>query len=117
MERPIEIYTGEKRIVDTDFVLNMLDNDRDRAMQSFINFHAEITSDECLEITEARKTISDKEIKELVMTKYRFPLASLQNQPQKTQEEVLKYLKELRRSSLRQISRLTGFTVNKIFRA
>ncbi|MEL7567830.1 MAG: transposase [Dehalobacterium sp.] len=110
-------YIGEKGIVDTDFVLSMLDNDRDKAIQSFINFHAEITSDEYLEVKEARKTISDKEIKELVMAKFHFPLASLQNQPQKTQAEVLKYLKELEGSSLRQISRLTGFTVNKIFRS
>jgi len=109
-------YIDEKMIVDTDFVLSMLDNERDKAIQSFINFHVEIAVDECLEVTNARKTISDKQIKELVMTEYHFPLASLQNQPQKTQEEVLKYLKELDGSSLRQISRLTGFTVNKIFR-
>jgi len=35
----------------------------------------------------------------------------------KNQTEVLKYLKELDGSSLRQLSRFTGFTVNKIFRA
>ncbi|MTI54356.1 hypothetical protein, partial [Geosporobacter ferrireducens] len=63
------------------------------------------------------KSISDKEIKRLVMDKYNIELVTLQNQPQKSQIEVLKYLKELDRSSLRQLSRLTGFTVNKIYRA
>ena len=110
-------YIGEKGIVDTDFVLSMWDTDRDKSIQSFIVFNAEISTDECLEVTEVRKTISDKEIKELVMDKYHLVLASLQNQQQKTQAEVLKYLKELDGSSLRQISRLTGFTVNKIYRS
>ncbi len=110
-------YIGEKGIVDTDFVLSMWDTDRDKSIQSFIVFNAEISTDECLEVTEVRKTISDKEIKELVMDKYHLILASLQNQPQKTQAEVLKYLKELDGTSLRQISRLTGFTVNKIYRS
>ncbi|MTI58373.1 hypothetical protein, partial [Geosporobacter ferrireducens] len=63
------------------------------------------------------KSISDKEIKRLVMDKYNIELVTLQNQPQKSQIEVLKYLKELDGSSLRQLSRLTGFTVNKIYRA
>ena len=110
-------YIGEKGIVDTDFVLSMWDTDRDKSIQSFIVFNAEISTDECLEVMEVRKTISDKEIKELVMNMYHFVLASLQNQQQKTQAEVLKYLKELDGTSLRQISRLTGFTVNKIYRS
>ena len=37
--------------------------------------------------------------------------------PSKIQTGLFKYLKELDGSSLRQLSRLTGFTVNKIFRA
>jgi len=36
--------------------------------------------------------------------------------PLQTQIEVLKYLKKLDGSSLRQLSRLTGLTVNKIFK-
>jgi L-arabinose isomerase len=79
----------------------MWDTDRDKSIQSFIIFKTEISTDECLEVMEVRKTISDKEIKELVMNMYHFVLASLQNQQQKTQAEVLKYLKELDGSSLR----------------
>ena len=71
----------------------MWDTDRDKSIQSFIIFKTEISTDECLEVMEVRKTISDKEIKELVMNMYHFVLASLQNQQQKTQVEVLKYLK------------------------
>lgn len=64
-----------------------------------------------------RETLSDKEIRHLVLSKYHIELASLQNTPTITQGKVLKYLKELEGCSLRQVSRLTGLTVNKIFKA
>ena len=54
--------------------------------------------------------------KNLVLTKYQIELVTLQNAPTIIQDKVLKYLKELDGCSLRQVSRLTGFTVNKIFK-
>jgi len=44
-------------------------------------------------------------------------IATLQNTSTKTQGKILSYLKELKGCSLRQISRLTGLTVYKIFKA
>jgi len=52
----------------------------------------------------------------LSFSKYRIELATLQNAPPIIQDKVLKYLKELDGCSLRQVARLTGFTVNKIFK-
>ncbi len=104
-------------IVHTEFVLGMFDQDRERAIKRFLAFNAELNNDKCLEVAEKRKTLSDKEIRQLVLNRYNMDLATLQNRPQKIQIEVLKYLKELDGSSFRQLSRLTGFTVNKIFRA
>jgi REP element-mobilizing transposase RayT len=110
-------YTGKERIVDTGLVLGIFNKDPDKAMNSFIEFNKETSESKCLEETGQRKTMSDKEIKELVKNKFDIELATLQNQPPETQKEILKYTKELDGSSLRQLSRLTGFTVNKIFRA
>ena len=53
----------------------------------------------------------------MVVDKYGLELATLQNVDAKTQSKVLKYLKDFEGSSLRQLSRLTGLTVNKIYRA
>jgi len=61
--------------------------------------------------------MSDKKIRQLTLKRYNIELASIQTEQAKTQTEVLKYLKKLDGSSLRQLSRLTGFTVNKIFKA
>ena len=62
------------------------------------------------------KFIAIKEIRHLVLSKYHIELATLQNAPTIIKDKILKYLKELDGCSLRQVSRLTGFTVNKIFK-
>jgi len=110
-------YIKNPRLINPDFALKMFDEDRDKAITRFIRFNKEPNKDKCLEITEKRKTISDKEIRQIVLNKYNIHLASLHNEQPKTQKEILRYLKKSEGTSLRQLSRLTGFTVNKIFRA
>ena len=110
-------YMKGAKIVNVDFVLDMFDENREKAIEMFRAFNMMINNDQCLEIAPERKTISDKEIRQLVLKKYKIELASLQNEDSKKQQEVLNYVKELEGSSLRQLSRLTGFTVNKIYRA
>ncbi len=110
-------YITKAKIANVDFALAMFDEDKDEAIRRFRRFNMESNNDKCLEVTEKRKTMSDKDIRRLVLNKYNIELASLHNEQPRTQIEVLKYLKELDGSSLRQLSRLTGFTVNKIFRA
>ena len=60
-----------------------------------------------------RETLSDKEIRHLVLSKYHIELATLQNTPTIIKDKILKYLKELDGCSLRQVSRLTGFRVKQ----
>jgi len=110
-------YTSKTKIVSVNFTLALFDKDKDKAIKKFKKFNMESNNDQCLEISEKRKTLSDKKIRQLALQKYNIELASLQNTLLETQIEVLKYLKELEGSSLKQLSRLTGFTVNKIFRA
>ncbi|MFY9441561.1 MAG: transposase [Tepidanaerobacter sp.] len=110
-------YIKKPRLINPDFALKMFDEDRTKAIAKFIIFNNEHNEDKCLEITEKRKTLSDKEIRKIVLNKYSIQLASLHNEQPKIQKEILRYLKKLEGISLRQLSRLTGFTVNKIFRA
>ena len=109
-------YTSKTRIVNVNFTLALFDKDKDKAIVKFKKFNVESNNDQCLEISEKRKTLSDKEINHLVLSKYQIELVTLQNAPTIIQDKVLKYLKELDGCSLRQVSRLTGFTVNKIFK-
>ena len=73
-------------------------------------------SDKCLDITERRDTFSDRTIRQLVSKKYHLELATLSNTKTETQKKVIKYLKGLNGSSLRQLARLTGLTLHQIRR-
>ena len=111
-------YTDGAKLVDTEFALEIFNQDRNEAMNGFIKFNNENSKDECLEIPSViKRTISDKEIRQMVLKKYHVQLAGLQNKNSELQKEVLQYLKNLNGTSLRQLSRLSGLTVNKIFRA
>jgi len=94
----------------------MFGKERDRAIEGFKRFNHELNNDQCLDLPEKRKTLSGKEIRQLVLSQYNIDLSTLYHKILKTQTEVLKFLKKLNGCSLRQLSRLTGFTVNKIFR-
>jgi putative transposase len=110
-------YTTEARIINTDYAFSMFHQNRSKALESFKRFNMGANDDKCLDITEKRKTLSDKELRQLMLEKYNIELASLQNEHPATQTEILKYLKKIDGTSLRQLSRLTGLTLNKIFRA
>ena len=110
-------YIKEAKIIDTDFVLAMFAENRDKAIKEFKDFNLAINNDQCLDIIPERNTISDKMVRQLVANKYNLELASLHSEEPETQAEVFKYLKGIDGISLRQLSRLSGFTVNKIYRA
>ena len=109
-------YINQPKIVNIEFALKMFHQERDKAIERFKRYNQEPNHDQCLEMPTKRETLSDKEVSHLVLSKYRIELATLQNAPPIIQDKVLKYLKELDGCSLRQVSRLTGFTVNKIFK-
>jgi len=110
-------YINQPKIVNIKFALKMFHQESNKAIERFERFNQEPNNDQCLEMPKKRETLSDKEVRHLVLSKYHIELATLQNAPTITQDKVLKYLKELDGCSLRQVSRLTGFTVNKIFKA
>jgi putative transposase len=110
-------YATKPKMVSVDFALKMFDKERDKAIKGFERFNHELNNDQCLDLPEKRKTLSDKEIRQLVLSQYNIGLSTLYNETSKTQIEVLEYLKKLDGCSLRQLSRLTGLTTNKIFRA
>ena len=110
-------YTSKTKRVNVDFALSLFAKEKDKAIEKFKRFNYESNNDQCLDLPEKRKTLSDKKIRQLVLKKFDIDVALFHNVPSQTQIEVLRYLKKLDGSSLRQLSRLTGLTVNKIFKA
>ena len=110
-------YIKQSRIVNTNFGLRLFSPDKAKAIAEFRAFHKEITNEKCLDIGEEKRTLSDKEIRELVLSKYNIELAKIQNKEQGLQDEIIRYLKEEEGISLRQLARLTGFTIHRIYKA
>jgi len=109
-------YTDKVKLVNTSFALKLFNQDHEKAIEEFINFHHQPNEDKCLDITEKRETFSDKMIRQLVSKKYNIELATLSNIKPETQKKVLSYLKELNGCSLRQLSRLIGLTLYQVRR-
>ena len=107
-------YIDKANIINPKFALKIFHQDKDQAIERFINFHNQPNDDRCLDITEKKETISDRVIRELVFKRYHIELASLSNAKPETQKKILRYLKGLKGCSQRQLSRLTGMTVYQI---
>ena len=55
----------------------MFHQKRDKAIERFKQFNQEPNNDRCLEMPTKRETLSDKEIRHLVLSKYHTELAAL----------------------------------------
>lgn len=109
-------YTKECRIVDIEFGLELISGNNNK-IESFIRFTNETNNDVCMEMEEKSGRVSDKELRAIVKNKYGIDAIQIQNENEQTQLRILKELKEHDGVSLRQISRITGLTVHKIFKA
>jgi len=110
-------YTNQAKLTNTSFVLKLFSQDQEQAISRFINFHYQSNNDQCLDIPKERETLSDQRIIQLVYQKYNIELATLYTKKTEDKRKILRYLKELKGCSLRQLSRLTGLPVNQIIRA
>jgi REP element-mobilizing transposase RayT len=95
--------------VDQDFVLNLFDENRSKAIDDFKVFNETKTDEECLDIRE-RRTISDQEAIKLIKKKYVVTSSrELNHFEGKKRTKCLKFLLK-KGLSERQIARITGIS-------
>lgn len=117
----IHAYYGAREyphgLSDAKFILEVIHQDRRRAIKAFREFMKQENEDKCLENeTKYRKT--DSEVKteiEKMMTGE--PIGRLQSMQKPERNDILRRVKEKEGISLRQISRVTGISVDIIFNA
>ncbi|KAB3527514.1 transposase [Alkaliphilus serpentinus] len=102
-------YVNKEEIVDTDYILKMLDSDRKTAIEKFIAFHKDTNEEKCLDI-EKKRRLTDKEGIEII--KRVCKVNNCLEIQQIEQDMRNKYLKKLKEEGLstRQIARLTGIS-------
>ena len=104
--------------VDRDYILDIFARESTDAIKEYVKFNHDKTNDKCLDISINKPiTKSDQDVKKAILLKYRFDLTRLKNQTNEIQSDVLKYMKKIEGVSLRQIVRLTGFPLHKVYKA
>lgn len=110
-------YVNKKRLVDRDFVFDILDNDRDKAVEKFIDYNNEKSVDSCLDI-EKKPRITDEKARDVIKKVCRVKnTGDLQNFDKEKRDLYLRELKEKYSLSIRQIERLTGINRGVVLKA
>lgn len=109
-------YISNSKIVDIDFVLNIFDKDRKKAITMFKDFHEKSSEDKCLDIIE-NKRLKDEEAIEIIKNTCNIPhCIDLQKLEKDDRDKYLKSIKE-KGLSTRQLSRLTGISRGVVLKA
>jgi putative transposase len=116
----IHAYMNDQQangLVDTEFILGMFHQDRATAISAFREFMKEDHEDICLqEVIPRNKT--DEQVKaEIVALMGGEPIANLRNLDKEKCNRILRTIKASEGVTLRQIARVTGFNVMRIYRA
>ena len=109
-------YVNTRKMVNTDYVLNMFSHDREKARELFEEFHQEESNIKCLDIDQ-RKHIKDNEAIEIIKNTCNVShCIDIQKFHKSKRDESLNWLKE-KGLSTRQIERLTGISRHLVLKA
>lgn len=112
-----DYLSDDLNITDVDFCLDIFSEDRNSSIKMYEEFMREANDDKFLEIQETPERLTDEELIKLFKKKYKISAIEIQRLDAAEQLESLRWMKSQPGISLRQISRVTGMTVNKIFKA
>jgi len=109
-------YTRNSKMIDTDFALKLFNDNKEKAIVSFTEFH-EITSDDtCLDMDESRRILDEEAITIIKKTCSVGQCSDVQKLEKDKRDRCLKALKD-EGLSTRQLARLTGISRGIILKA
>lgn len=109
--------TAYDNLTDTEFVLGLFGEVKEKAIQEFNGFMEQSNDDKCLDETE-NKRIDDKEAKQLFIQQLMDKsLTAIIELPKKERDDILHKLKQIEGITIRQISRLTGLSSTTVHKA
>lgn len=110
-------YIGPENMIDKDYVLGMFSDNDCEALSQFDIFLREKTSDECLEIDDNIRVVSDERLRRIIKEQFGIDSIKLVTEERAKQAEILKELKRLKGISIRQIARTTGVSQTRVWKA
>lgn len=112
----IGAYLYQSTIVDTKFVLSLFSEDREKAMQLIAKYMNEINDDLCMEEL-VRVRLSDQDVIDYLRTLGITSISTMQQMSKGERDTTIAMLMKLNGVSIRQISRITGFSKSVVQRA
>ena len=110
-------YVDEAKVIDVDFTLNILNNDREKAIKSFSEYNNELNEDVCLDMEEKHR-LTDEEARTIIKKVCKVKnTIDIQKFDTLTRNKYLKKIKEENDLSIRQIERLTGINRGIVLKA
>lgn len=112
----ISDYLYQSTIIDTKFVLSHFSEEREKAVQLIARYMNEINDDLCMEEL-VRVRLSDQDVIDYLRTLGITSNSTMQHMSKDERDTVLTRLMKLNGVSIRQISRITGFSKSVVQRA
>lgn len=111
-------YNNTSRLIDSEYILGMLSNDKEQARKRYIEFMNDTAeNDKCLEYEE-QIALRDEEVRALIKKSANVNTAVEIQAMQKSQRDVLlREIKKIQGISTRQIARLIGISQSVVARA
>lgn len=110
-------YINKAKLIDVDYLLKMFHDNREKAIQSFVEYNNEVNDYICLDMEEKHQ-ITDEEARKIIKKVCKMQhTGDLQNLEIATRNSYLKELKEQHSLSIRQLERLTGINRGIILKA
>lgn len=106
-------YVGKSTLSDIDNVLQIISINREYAIELFISFTNVKNDDECLDY-DIKPRFKDNEIRNVLATYGIADIYELQHVDKARRNQIIGGLKATKRFSLRQLSRVTGFSKGMI---
>lgn len=109
-------YVDKEKMVDVDFILNLFDANREKAIDAFKTYNNEVDNSKCIDVVESKR-LTDEEVTEIIKEKCGVVRCSeVAILDKKRRYACLELLKEYELTS-RQISRLTGVCRSVVLKA
>lgn len=104
-------------IVDKEYALNIFSEKSEEAIERFKIFLCEANQDVCLEIPDSKVSASDENLRQIIKQQFGIEALEIGNESREKQGHILRVIKEIDGSTIRQISRVTGLSPTRIWKA
>ncbi|KAB3529821.1 transposase [Alkaliphilus serpentinus] len=101
-------YIYNEELIDTDFFLNMLATNREKAIVRYIDYMMEINNDRCMEIDEFSRLSDEKVKRHIIQLGNLKNIADIHKLEKIERNNLLRKAKALEKVSILQVSRITG---------